>query len=167
MPISTSPRRAVDMTVFTTAGFITCKLHILEKAMVVEQIEAVPEFYNLADASIVGVPNIVEYLALQRDAVVFWVPKGEADDMLHRAPSPATRVRVFVLIDGGVVSGDLELREGVALSTFVTKQTGYILLRNCEITMDTAHLKADQTHRAAAVILNINHIVGISTEAPL
>lgn len=159
------PQRTVDCTILTTAGFITAELSILEKGLVVDQLEAVAEFYHLTHASLVGVDTKVEFLALQRNAILYWVPKGEPDDMLQRPIQPAQRERVFVLFDGGAVLGDLEWREHVPLSNFVTKQDGYMLLRDCEVMV--GHADRDKARRAAAVILNVNHVVGISTQNPI
>ncbi len=155
------PQRVVDCTILTTAGFITASTHVLERGLVLEQLDSVDEFYKLTNASIVGVDTTVEFLALQRDSVVFWVPKAEADEMLQAPISPSQQDRVHVLFRGGVITGDLEWREGLRLSDFVTKQTGYLLLRDCKITMGHT-----APREARAVIMNVNQIVGISTEDP-
>lgn len=161
------PQRTVDCKIFTTAGFITAQAHILDRGMVVEQLEIVPEFYKLTQASLVGVETVVDFLALQRDAIVFWIPRGEADDMLQRTLEPGERRRIFVLFGGGVIEGDLEIRSGTRLSDFITKQSGYILLRNCVITMGNVFSEAAPTERADAVIVNVNHVVGISDDQPV
>lgn len=157
------PQRIIDCTILTTSGFITANLHILDKGLVVEQLDAVDEFYKLTNASLVGIETTVEFFALQRDAVIFWVPKGEPDEMLQHPITPPQQDRVHVLFPGGLMSGDLVWRKDVRLSDYVTKQDGYILLRDATIKMN--NLGADR--QVPAVVLNVNHIVGISTASPL
>ena len=160
------PQRDIDCTVMTTAGLITAQVAVAEKGTVLEQLDSVPEFYKLTNASIVGVETTVDFLALQRDSVVFWVPKGEPDDRLHQPIKPAQRGRVYVLFRGGAIAGDLVWREGVRLSDFVTRQNGYIVLRDCTIALGHVRTEAPDVRKTRAVVMNVNHIVGISDDDP-
>jgi hypothetical protein len=159
-------QRTVSATVLTTAGWLTCNFHVLEKATLLEQIDSVEEFYKVTDASVVGVDTTVEFLALQRDAIELIVPTNEPDGLLAATMPKSQTDEVFVLFDQGVLQGSLRWLENVRLSDFVKRQDGFILLRDCTIRLGHV-LEGDfRVEEAPAALVNVNHIVGISETPP-
>jgi hypothetical protein len=159
-------QRTVAATILTSAGWMTCKMHVLEKAHLLEQLESVSEFYKVTDASLVGIDTTVEFLALQRDSVELVVPQNEPEDLLAGPVHQSQSQRVFILFGNGVIRGTLEWRENVRLSDFVTRQDGFILLRDCQVEMGNLIAGNQQVEKAPAVFVNVNHIVGISETPP-
>lgn len=105
-------------------------------------------------------------VALQRDSVELIIPHENQGDLLAGPVAHAQTDQVFILFDDGVVRGTLEWRENVRLSDFVTRQDGFILLRDC--TIELGHVLTDEyaVKEASAVLMNVNHIVGISETTP-
>ena len=157
-------QRTVAASVLTTAGWITGEFHILENGYLVEQLEAVDEFYKLTNASLIGIDTVVPFFALQRDSIELVVPIE--DKLLQRDLKDSRQETVHVMFDDGVIRGDLAWRQNIRLSDFVTRQSGFILLTNCEIQFGHVLHGEKSVRHADAVVMNVRHVVGISEEAP-
>lgn len=160
-------QRKVPATVLTTAGFIEATFHVTQRGALLEQLDTVEEFYSVTDASLAGVETRVDFLALGRDSLIFLVPRDEQGTLLTAPVHPQQTDRVFVLFEGGILSGNMEWREGVRLSDFVKRQDGFIALRDCQIVMGQLLAEAKQMRAVAEVVVHVNHIVGISEQAPI
>jgi len=159
-------QRIVPAHVLTTAGWMTAEFNVLEKGYLLEQLDSVDEFFSVTNASMVGFDTATEFLALQRDAIEIIVP-SEEPELLAAPMSDTKRDTVFVLFGGGVIRGDIEYRQNIRLSDFVKKQDGFILLRNCELQLGHLYAEHKEVKPAEAIIVNVNHIVGISVSEPI
>lgn len=159
-------KRIVPAQVLTTAGWMTMDFLVLERGYFHDLMESVPEFYTVRNASMIGIETTAEYFALQRDALVLVVP--DEDDGRLEAERRNTRTeRVFVLLDSGIVEGDLEIQENIPLSHYVTRQDGLLLLRNCTLHLGALFDEQKAVRQFPVVIANVNRIVGISTSEPV
>lgn len=159
-------QRQVPSQIMTKAGWLQGTLHVPRASKLVMHLNAQPEFVRVTDVSFAGKPHRVPFMSMQRKLMVLLAPSPDETDLsVEDASLPPQRV--FVLLEGGVLAGDLRLRPGVRTSDFFAKQQGFVLLRDCVLRLGDSNASILVEERHPAVLMNASQIIAVAESDPL
>lgn len=157
--------RLVPGRILTQAGWIVGKLHVPEGWRLVNHLNKVQEFFSLADVILEGRPKVVPLFTLHRSAIQFVVV--ESDEPLEPDLPPRNPVdhSVQCLLQNGTLYGRMQITRGVRLSDHLSKNSGFLLVRDAHFQLRNPWEERTIDHREPAVLLNPQAVVGVSEAA--
>lgn len=151
--------------ILTQAGWIVGKLHVTEGWRLVNFMNNVQEFFSLADVILEGRPKVIPLFTLHRSAIQFVVV--EDDEPLEPDPAPRNQIEhaIQCLLQNGTLYGRVEIMRGVRLSDHLSRNGGFMLVRDAHFQLRNPWEDRVIDHREAAVLLNPHAVVGVSDAA--
>ena len=144
---------------FTLAGWVLGTLHVPEAQTLFEFLNDTSAFYRLTNMSLPDQPESLEFMALQRSAVLLVVP-AESNGVTSPDSVPQTSHEVTCLFDGGLVMGRLSLPNELRVSDELMQSPDFFVLRDCTVGLDAA---PDPVMEAEAlVIVQASRMFGVA-----
>lgn len=157
---SPPPQREVEGNIFSTAGWIRGRFMMPAMRIFTEYLNHPHDFFKLRSVMLPGLEKEIEFFALQRDSVIFIsVTPGEG------VFAPAERKRpadISCAFNGGVVSGTLNLPQGVRVSDFLIQKQNFFHLTDCTGFLRGAGGKSEVMRDLPLVIVNTRRVIGVS-----
>ena len=118
------------------------------------------DFFKLKDVVLPGLDKQIPFFALQRDSVMLiLVEPGEGILSAADRRRPAD---ISCAFNGGVISGTLNLPQGVRVSDFLLQKQNFFHLTNCSMFMRAAGGKSEVSHDLPVVVVNTRRVIGVS-----
>lgn len=167
-PVPTRQIRLVPARVLTQAGWLVGKMHVAAEWRLINFINNVPEFFSIEDVVIEGRPRVFSLFTLQRSAIQFIVVESDPDKEIDGNLRNQIEHPIGCLLRNGVLLGVLSVPRGVRLSDFLSRQKGFLLVKDVHFHLQNPWEKRVIDHREPFVLLNPEAVVGISewTEDP-
>lgn len=155
----------MPVRIFTQAGWIIGKLHVGAERSMVDFLDQTQEFFSLADVVLEGRPKVIPLFTLQRSAILFLVT--ETEEGLEPALLPRNLVEhaISCLLAHGTLYGRVNILKGVRLSDYLSRNSGFVLVRDCHFRLQNPWEDRAIDHREAAVLLNPQAVIGVSESA--
>jgi hypothetical protein len=160
--------RLVPARILTEGGWLVGKMHVAAEWRLINFINNAPEFFSIADTVIEGRPRVFPLFTLQRAAIQFIVVESDPDKEIDHNARNQIEHPIACLLRNGVLLGRLNVPRGVRLSDFLSRQKGFLLLKEVHFHLQNPWEKRVIDHREPFVLLNSDAVVGISewTEDP-
>lgn len=157
--------KQVPARILTLAGWIVGKIHVAEDWRMVDFLDHAQDFFALADVILEGRPKVIPLFTLQRSAILFIVV--ETDEELGPAMAARNQVNhsVSCLLENGTLFGRIEITQGVRLSDYLSRHSGFVLVRDCHFHLQNPWEDRAIDHRETAVLLNPQAVIGVSEAA--
>ncbi len=155
----------VPVRIFTPAGWIVGKLHIGAERSMVDFLDHTQEFISLADTILEGRPKVIPLFTLHRSAILFLVAETEEDVESGMRPRNLVEHPVSCLLANGTLYGRVNITRGVRLSDYLSRQKGFVLVRDCHFRLQNPWEDRGLDHREPAVLLNPEAVIGVSESA--
>jgi len=154
--------RLVPARIFTQAGWIVGKLHVASEWRMINFINNMPEFFSLADVILEGRPKVIPLFTLQRSAIQFIVVETEPEKEIDGGTRNQIEHPISSLLVNGVLHGVISAPQGVRLSDFLSRQKGFVLVKDVRFQLRNPWEKRVIDHEEPLVLLNPNSVVGVS-----
>lgn len=158
-------QRQVPSQIMTKAGWLRATLHVPRASKLLLHLNAQPGFVRLTNVSFMGRQQEIPFMSIQRSSAILMVPSEEGEGLASE-DTQLPEQRVFVLLEGGVLSGALRLRQGVRTSDFFAKQQGFVLLRDCQLQLGELNQEFFVEESHPAVLVNASQIIAVSESDP-
>ena len=154
--------RLVPARIFTRAGWLIGKLHVAAEWRMINFINNVPDFFALADVVLEGRPKVVSLFTLHREAIIFIVVETEPEKEVDTATRNQIERPVSFLLHNGVLHGTMSVLRGVRLSDHLSRQKGFVLLKDAHFKLRNPWEKHTIDHQEPVVLLNPDIVVGVA-----
>jgi len=154
--------RLVPTRIFTQAGWIVGKLHVAAEWRMINFINNMPEFFSLADVILEGRPKLIPLFTLQRSTIQFVVVEVEPEKEVDTSTRNQVDHPVSCLLQNGVLHGVVSVLRGVRLSDHLSRQKGFVLVKEAHFQLRNPWEKRVIDHREPLVLLNPHAVVGVS-----
>jgi hypothetical protein len=158
-------QRSLHGSVLSSGGWMTGTFHVAEKSSFIDWLNLDVEFVRLTNVRMPGRFDSLEFLAVQRAAIMVVVP-DEADPPLGPVVKRTVWHRVAFLLEMGIVEGSLELLEHIRISDYFVHEDGFVTLRDCILRLSQPGTLA-QEQKATRVLVNAARVIGVSDLGPV
>jgi hypothetical protein len=152
-------QREVPAEIFTTAGWIKGSFMLPALRIFTEFANQTHDFFKLKGVLLPGLEQTIPFFALQRDSIIFMIV--EPGDGMLAALAGRRQTDISCAFNGGVISGNIDLPQGVRLSDFLLQKAHFFYLTN-----STAYLRSgsqsDVRRSIPLALVNSRRVVGIS-----
>ena len=163
--IPESSVKLVPARVYTSSGWIVGKLHASADWSLANFLDHSPEFISLADTTLEGRPKVIPLFTLHRSAILFLVVETEEALESDKDPRNLLEHTVSFLLGNGTLYGRISVMKGVRLSVYLSRKSGFILVRDCHFRLQNPWEEQTFDHHEASVFLNPQAVVGVSESA--
>jgi hypothetical protein len=154
--------RLVAARILTPAGWIVGKMHVAADWRMINFMNNVPDFFSLADVIIEGRPKVVPLFSLHRAAIQFVVVETQPEKELDAGLRNQVEHPISCLLQNGSLSGVISVLRGVRLSDHLSRQKGFVILKDAHFHLRNPWENRVIDHREPLVLLNPQAVVGVS-----
>lgn len=158
---STANNRRVVCRILTYAGWLEGSLRISARIGLVDYLNRPNQLYRLVDVKLPGQTVQLPFFALTRAATVAVVPM-DAAEMPAPVEGHQTHKTVWLLHNGIIVEGMLDLFEGIRVSDHLAHRTGFVALHDCTVYMPNAEGPTTVFPRIPFLALQTDRAIGAS-----
>lgn len=134
MNANTTAKRLVPCRILSYAGWIEGSMGVASRAALIDHLNRPEQLYRLVDAKLPGQTVVLPFFALTRSSTVAVVPM-EPEEAAPVIEGRKAHKTVWLLHDGIIVEGTLDLFEGVRVSDHLAHRTGFVALHDCTVYM--------------------------------
>lgn len=152
----------VPVQVLTKPGWIIGKAHIRKGWNLLSLFDGSKEYISLTDVILEGRPKVIPLFSLHRSAILFVNPENKEIHLSVTESRNRVVHPVSFLLANGSVYGMVELATGVRISTYLSNQTGFILVHDCHYRIYHSGQQHVVDHKEPTLLLNPGAIIGVS-----
>ena len=157
------PLDKVGARFLTPSGWVVGTLHVPPGQPLLEFLNDTEGFYRLTNVSLPGQPETLEFMALQRSAVLMVVPGSERNVIGQPWTEPVSH-EVTCVFSGGLVMGVLSLPTGLRVSDELMQSPDFFVLQNCTLALDAS---PDPIMEAESmVVVQATQMFGVAETSP-
>jgi hypothetical protein len=161
MTYETTPKRHVPCRILSYAGWIDASLVITARVPVVEHLNRPEQLYRLVNAQLPGQTIVLPFFTLTRASTVAVVPVDESEIPTAIEGRTAHKT-VWLLHDGIIVEGMLDLFHGVRVADHLAHRAGFVALHDCTVYMPNHSGPTTVFPRVPFLALQTDRAIGTS-----
>jgi hypothetical protein len=161
MTVNTPAKRLVACRILTYAGWLEGAIRVAPRVVLIEHLNRPEQLYRLVDVKLPGQTVVLPFFALTRSSTVAVVPM-DAAEMPQPVEGRKAHKTVWLLHDGIVVEGMLDLLEGVRVSDHLAHRTGFVALHDCTVYMPNSAGPTTVFPRVPFLALQTDRAIGTS-----
>lgn len=161
MSIHTTTTRLVACRILSFAGWLEGAIHIAAKVGFLDHLNRPDTLYRVVEAKLPGQSMVLPFFALTRSSTVAVVPM-EATEAPVPIEGRKNHKTIWLLHDGIVIEGMLDLFEGVRISDHLAHRTGFVALHDCTVYMPNGNGPTTVFPRVPFLALQTDRAIGVS-----
>jgi len=161
MTYQTTPKRRVDFRVLSFSGWIEGAMRLPARVSLIDYLNRPDQLYRLVDVKLPGQTMVLPFFALTRAATVAVIPMNAAE-MPGLNEKRTAHKTMWLLHEGIIVEGSLDLLEGVRISDHLAHRKGFVALHDCTIYMPNSAGPTTVFPRVPFLALQTDRAIGVS-----
>ncbi len=161
MTYQTTPKRHVACRILSYAGWIEASIGVTARVALVDHLNRPEQLYRLVNAQLPGQTVILPFFALTRASTVAVIPVDESEIPKPKEGRQAHKT-VWLLHDGIIIDGLLDLLEGVRVSDHLAHRTGFVALHDCTVYIPNSTGPTTVIPRVPFLALQTDRAIGTS-----
>ena len=155
-------RKKLNVQLLTRVGWLTGTLHMPERARLGDFLTAAPAFLTLTDVRSPLKREPIPFFSLSNSALrVVTLPPAEIPTTPERDVSPTKRHRVFVVLDTGTITGEIEALANTRVSDFFAHRRGFVPIFKAKLEIGPIAGAPAVSQNCDCVLVSADHLVGV------
>lgn len=153
--------RLVTCRILSYAGWIEASMRLAPRMAFIDHLNRPDQLYRLVDVKLPGQTVHLPFFALTRSSTVAVVPMDGAESP-PRLEGRRSHKTEWLLHNGIIIEGTLDLYEGIRISDHLAHRAGFIALHDCTIYMPASSGPTTVFPRVPFLALQTDRAIGTS-----